>query len=52
MAKVKAISTTYWPNVDGLLIRYEDWYGDERDVYEVPDADSEAMVASGHFSPP
>lgn len=58
MAKLVCTATTYMPtgpvqgtgrNQRKALERYEDYNGNERDVYEVNDADVPEFLATGNF---
>lgn len=49
MAKLQCIATCYMPRTDGVLERYEDEYGDERDIYEVPEARVKEFLDTGKF---
>lgn len=58
MAKLICISTCYMPTgpeqPDGriALERYEDYYGDERDTYEVSDEMVQEFLDTGNFVRP
>ena len=51
MAKVLCIATCYMPVKKGgpIVERYEDEYGDMRDLYDIPDNRLEEFLDTGDF---
>lgn len=49
--KVLCIFTGYLPEDEGgtVLERYEDWFGDDRDAYEIPATRLGEYLRTGHF---
>ncbi len=47
--RLRCRATCYMPVDDGHVMRYEDEYGDKRDVYDVPDYRVDEYLASGNF---
>ena len=51
MTKVRPITTCYMPQKANskVMVRYEDWHGDERDSVEIPDDRVEEFLSSRNF---
>ena len=52
MAKVQCVATCYMPMKKGKKMpveRYEDEYGDDRDIYEIPENRLAEFLDSGNF---
>lgn len=51
MAKVLCIGTCYMPvkKGDSVVERYEDEYGDMRDLYDIPDTRLKEFLDTGDF---
>lgn len=52
MAKLRCIATCYMPidpKKELPVERYEDYYGDKRDAYEVDDNRVDEFLATGNF---
>ena len=49
--KVLCINTCYLPvqSGGGIMLRHEDWYGDERDIIEVPATRLGEFLQTGDF---
>ena len=49
--RVLCIHTGYLPAEESgtILERYEDWFGDDRDIYEIPATRLGEYLQTGHF---